>query len=43
MLDVNVVVRYEEVEVHARVKYEEDMGYPMMRVERVNVSDSDEL
>ncbi|NOR78718.1 MAG: hypothetical protein GQ523_09965 [Methanophagales archaeon] len=37
MLDVNVVVRYEEVEVHARVKYEEDMGYPMMRVERVKV------
>ena len=37
MLDVNVVVRYEEVEVHARVKYEEDMGYPWMRVERVNV------
>lgn len=37
MLDVNVVVLYEEVEVHARVKYEEDMGYPMMRVERVKV------
>ena len=37
MLDVNVVVRYEEVEVHARVKYEEDMGYPLMRVERVKV------
>jgi len=37
MLDVKVVVRYEEVEVHARVKYEEDMGYPLMRVERVKV------
>ena len=37
MLDVNVVVWYEEVEVHARVKYEEDMGYPLMRVERVKV------
>jgi len=37
MLDVKVVVLYEEVEVHARVKYEEDMGYPLMRVERVKV------
>lgn len=37
MLDVNVVVLYEEVEVHARVKYEEDMSYPLMRVERVKV------
>ena len=37
MLDVNVVVLYEEVEVHARVRYEEDMGYPLMRVERVKV------
>ena len=35
MLDVNVVVRYEEVEVHARVKYEEDRGYPLMRLEKV--------
>ena len=35
MLDVNVVVLYEEVEVHARVRYEEDMGYPLMRVEKV--------
>ena len=37
MLDVNVVVLYEEVEVHARVRYEEDMGYPLMRVEKVKV------
>jgi hypothetical protein len=37
MLDVNVVVLYEEVEVHARVRYEEDRGYPLMRVERVKV------
>ncbi|RCV64166.1 hypothetical protein C5S53_10310 [Methanophagales archaeon] len=35
MLDVNVVVRYEKVKVHVRVKYEEDMGYPLMRVEKV--------
>ncbi|MEA2052458.1 MAG: dihydroneopterin aldolase family protein [Euryarchaeota archaeon] len=35
MLGVNVVVLYEEVEVHARVRYEEDMGYPLMRVEKV--------
>jgi len=35
MLDVKVVVRYEKVEVHVRVKYEEDMGYPLMRVEKV--------
>jgi hypothetical protein len=35
MLDVEVVVGYEEVEVHARVKYEEEMGYPLMRIEKV--------
>ena len=35
MLDVKVVVRYEAVEVHARVKYEEEMDYPFMRVEKV--------
>jgi hypothetical protein len=35
MLDVKVAVRYEEVEVHARVKYEEEMGYPLMRIEKV--------
>ena len=35
MLDVKVVVRYEAVEVHARVKYEEEMDYPLMRVEKV--------
>lgn len=36
MLDVKVAVRYEEVEVHARVKYEEERNYPLMRVEKVN-------
>ena len=35
MLDVKVVVLYEKVEVHARVKYEEEMDYPLMRVEKV--------
>ena len=35
MLDVNVIVLYEEVEVHVRLRYEEDMGYPLMRVEKV--------
>lgn len=35
MLDVKVVVRYEKVEVHVRVKYEEHRGYPLMRVEKV--------
>nr|QNO53076.1 dihydroneopterin aldolase [Methanosarcinales archaeon ANME-1 ERB6] len=35
LLDVKVVVRYEAVEVHARVKYEEEMDYPLMRVEKV--------
>jgi dihydroneopterin aldolase len=35
MLDVEVVVGYEEVEVHARVKYDEEMDYPLMRVEKV--------
>ncbi|MHC1611483.1 MAG: dihydroneopterin aldolase family protein [Candidatus Methanospirareceae archaeon] len=35
MLDVTVVVRYKEVEVYARVKYEEALDYPLMRVERV--------
>ncbi len=36
MLDVKVVVRYRAVEVHARVKYEEEMDYPLMRVEKVS-------
>jgi len=35
MLDVEVVVRYEEVEVHARGKYDEEMDYPLMRVEKI--------
>jgi hypothetical protein len=35
MLDVTVVVRYKTVEVHARVKYEEELDYPLMRIEKV--------
>jgi len=35
MLDVRVVIRYKAVEVHARVKYDEEMDYPLMRVEKV--------
>ncbi|MBA7527338.1 hypothetical protein ES705_19514 [subsurface metagenome] len=35
MLDVKVVVRYGAVEVHARVKYEAELDYPLMRVEKV--------
>lgn len=35
MLDVRVVIRYKAVEVHARMKYEEEMDYPLMRVEKV--------
>jgi len=38
MLDVKVVVRYEAVEAHARVKYEAEMDYPFMRVEKVHAS-----
>jgi hypothetical protein len=40
MLDVRVVVRYKVVEVHARVKYDEEMDYPLMRVEKVFMSDT---
>ena len=35
MLNVEVVVGYEDVEVHARIKYNEEMFYPLMRVEKV--------
>lgn len=35
MLEVTVVVRYKTVEVHARVKYEEELDYPLMRIEKV--------
>jgi len=35
MLDVTVVIRYEKVEVLARVKYEEELDYPLMRIEKV--------
>lgn len=37
MLDVKVVVLYEKVKVHARVRYEEEMGYPLMRIEKVSM------
>lgn len=36
MLDVAVVVRYKGVEVQARVKYEETMDYPLMRIEKIS-------
>jgi len=39
MLDVTVVARYRAVEVHARVKYEEELDYPLMRVEKVLMND----
>jgi hypothetical protein len=35
MLDVKVVVLYGQVEVHARLKYEDEMDYPLMRVEKI--------
>ncbi len=35
MLDVKVAILYGTVEVHARVKYEAGMGYPLMRVEKI--------
>jgi len=35
MLDVTVVIQYKTVEVHARVKYDEAMDYPLMRIEKV--------
>ena len=35
MLDVTVVVRYNAVEAQVRVKYEEDLDYPLMRIEKV--------
>lgn len=38
MLDVKVVVLYnEKVKVYARVRYEEEMGYPLMRIEKVSM------
>jgi len=40
MLDVTVVVRYKAVEVHARVKYEKEIDYPLMRVEKVFRNDT---
>jgi len=30
------VIRYKAVEVHARVKYEEELDYPLMRVEKLH-------
>ncbi|MFZ2070138.1 MAG: dihydroneopterin aldolase family protein [Halobacteriota archaeon] len=35
MLDVKVVVVYGEVEVDARLLYESELEYPMMRVEKI--------
>ena len=35
MLDVKVVVLYGQVEVHARLKYEDEIDYPLMRVEKI--------
>ena len=36
MLDVELVVIYENVEVHARIGYDEGMKYPLMRIEKVS-------
>jgi len=36
MLDVELVVIYENVEVHARIGYDEEMKYPLMRIEKVS-------
>jgi hypothetical protein len=35
MLDVTVVVRYRAVEVRARVSYDADLAYPLMRIEEL--------
>jgi Uncharacterized protein conserved in archaea len=35
MLNVKVVVRYGNEEVHARVSYEAALDYPLMRVEKI--------
>ena len=35
MLDVTVVVRYEAVEARVRLKYDEALDYPLMRIEEV--------
>ena len=35
MLDVTVVVHYKAVEAQVRVKYEENLDYPLMRIEKV--------
>ncbi len=35
MLDVTVVVRYRAVEVRARVSYDADLAYPLMRLEEL--------
>jgi len=36
MLDVKVVVVYGQAEVHVRLKYEAELEYPLMRVEKVS-------
>lgn len=35
MLDVKVVVVYGQAEVHVRLKYEAELEYPLMRVEKI--------
>jgi hypothetical protein len=40
MLDVTVMVSYKAVGVQARVKYEAEMDYPLMRIEKVFRNDT---
>ncbi len=35
MLDVTVIVKYKAVEAQVRVKYDENLDYPLMRIEKV--------
>jgi len=35
MLDITVVIRYRTAEVHARMKYDEERNYSLMRIEKV--------
>ena len=35
MRDVKVVVVYGQAEVHVRLKYEAELEYPLMRVEKI--------
>ncbi len=36
LLDVTVVVRYRAVETRVRVRYEQELDYPLMRIEAVS-------